>query len=201
MERIGAALRRYFVNGLITLIPIVVTIWLLTFIFGFLDGILGPFIGKLIGIKIPGLGILSAVLTTFIVGFITTYVFGKRLVSFGENVLYKLPLVNSVYSSVKQINDILFLQKETSAFRRVCAVEYPRKGIYSIGFVTGKGIHELKERSKEELINVFIPTTPSPATGFMVVVPIKDVTMLDMRLEDAIRLIVSGGVLNPKTEK
>lgn len=197
MDQIGARLSKYFFNGLATLIPIVVTIWLLTIIFTFLDGILGPIIGRLLGIQIPGMGILSALFFILIVGYITTYVFGKRIVSFGEHILYRLPLVNALYSSIKQINEILFLQKETHAFRRVCAVEYPRKGIYSIGFITGKGIQKVKEKSKKEHVSVFIPTSPTPATGFMIMVPTKDVIVLDMRLEDAIKLIVSGGVLNP----
>lgn len=188
----------YFLSGLITLLPVFITIWLVWILFSLADGLLGGIISQVLGFYFPGLGLLTVLVLTIIVGYLTTYVFGKRLVHLGERLLYKLPLVNTIYSSVKQVNEILFLQKETGAFRRVCAVEYPRKGIYSIGFVTGLGVPQIKKKYKREFLNVFVPTTPSPATGFMVVVPSREVIMLDMSLEEAAKLIVSGGVLNPK---
>lgn len=191
-ERIG----KYFLNGLMALLPAFITIWLCWIIFSFADGFLGGIISTVTGFYFPGLGILAALTLILLVGYLTTYVFGKRILLRGERLLYKLPLINAIYSSTKQINKILFLQKETKAFRRACAVEYPRRGIYSIGFVTGPGVPEIKKRKKREYLNVFIPNTPTPATGFMIVVPANEVIMLDMRLEDAVKLIISGGVLS-----
>jgi len=190
-ERIG----KYFLNGLMALLPAFITIWLCWIIFSFADGFLGGIISTVTGFYFPGLGILTALTLILLVGYLTTYMFGKRMLLRGERLLYKLPLINAIYSSTKQINKILFLQKETKAFRRACAVEYPRRGIYSIGFVTGPGVPEIKKRKKKEYLNVFIPNTPTPATGFMIVVPTNEVIMLDMRLEDAVKLIISGGVL------
>ena len=178
------------------LLPLVITIWLLYSIFTFLDGILGGYISKIIGRHIPGLGILVSFVFVIIFGYLATAIFTRRILRFGENLLYKLPLINMVYSSVKQINRLLFLQKKTRAFKRVCAVEYPRKGIYALGFVTGEGIRELK-RKRKDLINIFIPSSPTPATGYTIIVPKRDVIMLDMKIDDAIKLIVSGGVLTP----
>lgn len=192
---------KYFFSGLAILLPIFITAWLTYLIFSFADGFLGKSITAITGIYFPGLGIVASVMLIFAVGYLASYVLGKRIIRLGERILSNLPIVNSIYSSVKQINDILFLQKETQAFRRVCAVEYPRKGVYSIGFVTGEGVHAIKRKSGKEHLNVFIPTTPSPATGFMVVVPKKEVMMLDISLEDALKLIVSGGVLNPPRAK
>jgi len=189
---------RYFLNGLITLLPAFVTIWLVWLIFTFADGFLGGMIAASTGFYFPGLGILVALALILFVGFLTTYVLGKRILWRLEKILYRLPLVNAIYSSMKQVNKILFLQKETKAFRRACAVQYPRKGIYSIGFVTGEGVPEIKRRNKREYLNVFIPNTPTPATGFMIVVPASEVIMLDMKLEDAVKLIVSGGVLSTR---
>jgi len=190
-EKLG----KYFLNGLIAMLPVFVTVWLSWIIFTFADGFLGGFISSTTGFYFPGVGILAALVLILFVGFLTTYVFGKRVLRRGERILYKLPLINALYSSIKQINRILFLQKETKAFRRACAVEYPRKGIYSIGFVTGPGVPDIKKKNRREYINVFIPNTPTPATGFMIVVPASEVIMLDMKLEDAVKLIVSGGVL------
>jgi uncharacterized membrane protein len=190
-EKLG----KYFLNGLMALLPVFITAWLSWLLFIFADGFLGGIISTTTGFYFPGLGILAALLLILFAGFLTTYVFGKRLLRQGERILYKLPFVNAIYSSTKQVNKILFLQKETKAFRRACAVQYPRKGIYSIGFVTGPGIPEIKKRNKREYLNVFIPNTPTPATGFMIVVPASEVIMLDMPLEDALKLVVSGGVL------
>jgi len=193
-------LGRYFFNGLMAILPLYITIWLLVSIFKFLDGILGRYIASIIGYKIPGLGILVSLIFILVFGYLATALFTRRILRFVEKLLYKLPIINTVYSSVKQINRIIFLQKETKAFKRVCAVEYPRKGIYSIGFVTGKGIPQIRGKRRKEYLNVFIPTSPTPATGFMIVVPAKDVIMLDIKIDDALKLIISGGVLTPTSK-
>ncbi|MFC1768043.1 DUF502 domain-containing protein, partial [Candidatus Margulisiibacteriota bacterium] len=124
-------LSKYFFNGFAILLPIIVTIWILYAVFNFLDGIVGGFVKDFTGYEIRGLGVISVVALSFIVGWLTSYLLGKELVHLTETILYRLPVVNTVYSSVKKMNEVLFLQRKTKIRRRVCAVEYPRKGIWS----------------------------------------------------------------------
>lgn len=192
-------LGRYFFNGLVTLLPLIITIYIFRLVLGFADNILvGPFKPFLGQKYIPGFGLLITFTLIIFVGAFTTNIIFKKLLEKVELMLLKIPLVKSVYSTVKQINDILFLQNETKSFQRVCAIEYPRKGLYSIGFLTGKATPEFKKHGLEDMVNVFVPNTPSPATGFFVVVPRHEVLLLDMRLEDALKIIVSGGTLSTK---
>ncbi|MEE8638499.1 MAG: DUF502 domain-containing protein [Candidatus Margulisiibacteriota bacterium] len=186
-------------RGLITLLPLLVTIWLLMVLFNFLDGILGTILTAVIGRHIPGLGLIAMILLIFLVGFFATYIIGAQLFKLGEEILYRVPIVKSVYSAVKQLNDVLFMQKSAEEFRRACIVEYPRKGIWSLGFVTSDAAAEIEVKAKEKMINVFVANTPTPATGFLIVVPARDVILLDMKIEDAFKYIVSGGVLKPST--
>jgi len=187
----------YFLRGLITLLPLLVTIWLLWFMFSFLDGILGNIIALFVGHSLPGLGFLITIVLIFITGYFATHVFGSQIFKLGEEVLYRIPIIKGIYTSVKQINDVLFLQKHAEDFRRACVVEYPRKGVYSLGFVTSDAADEIEKAVKSKLINVFIPNTPTPATGFLIMVPAQEVMLLSMRTEDAFKYVVSGGVLKP----
>ncbi|MEA3494191.1 MAG: DUF502 domain-containing protein [Candidatus Margulisiibacteriota bacterium] len=187
----------YFFRGLITLLPLLITTWLLYFIFTFLDGILGNFITLVTGESYPGLGFILTVIIIFLTGFFATYIIGAKLFKFGEWILFRLPIVKSIYSAVKQINDVLFIQKSADEYRRACIIEYPRKGIWSVGFVTSDAAAEIEAKAKEKMINIFICNTPTPATGFLIVVPAREVTLLDMKIEDAFRYVVSGGVLKP----
>ncbi|MBN2057681.1 MAG: DUF502 domain-containing protein [Candidatus Saganbacteria bacterium] len=189
----------YFLRGLITLLPLLVTIWLLYFIFTFLDSILGNIITLIAGKPIPGLGLVITLALILVVGFFATYIIGAQIFKLGEEILYRVPIVKSVYSAVKQINDMLFMQKATEEYRRACLIEYPRKGIWSMGFVTSDAALEIEAKTKQKMINVFVPNTPTPATGFLIIVPARDVILLDMRTEDAFKYVVSGGVLKPST--
>jgi uncharacterized membrane protein len=189
----------YFFRGLITLLPLLVTVWLLMTMFNFLDGILGTALTMIIGRRIPGLGLVVIILLVFLVGFFATYIIGARLFKFGEELLFRVPIVKSIYSAVKQINDVLFMQKSADEYRRACIVEYPRKGIWSIGFVTSDAALEIEAKAKEKMINVFVANTPTPATGFLIMVPARDVILLDMKIDDAFKYVVSGGVLKPSS--
>jgi len=190
-------LSNYFLRGLITLLPLLVTIWLLWFMFSFLDGILGNIIALFVGHSLPGLGFIITIILIFITGYFATHVFGAKVFELGEQILYRVPIVKSIYISAKQINDVLFIHKGTEEFRRSCIVEYPRKGIYSMGFITSDAAEEVEKKTKNKLINIFIPNTPTPATGFLIMVPAQDVILLDMKTEAAFKYIVSGGVLKP----
>jgi len=111
----------------------------------------------------------------------------------------QVPIVKSIYSSVKQINDVLFMERDSAAFNRACLIEYPRKGIWSIGFVTSDAAKEIESKAgQNKMINVFIANTPTPATGFLIVVPTSEVQLLDMKIDDAFKYVISGGVLKPK---
>jgi len=196
---LGPRITGYFLRGLFTLLPLFITIWLLFFMFSFLDGILGGIIALFVGRYIPGLGFLITLLLTLITGFLMTYLIGEKLFLFSESIITRVPIMKSIYSSAKQINDVLFQQKEAKSSHRACIVEYPRKGIYSLGFVTSDAASEIKKKTGGgKMINVFIPNTPTPATGFLIVVPAHEVKLLDMRIDDAFKYIVSGGVLQPK---
>ena len=192
-----AKLSNYFLRGLITLLPLLVTIWLLWFMFSFLDGILGNIIALFVGHPLPGLGFLITILLIFKTGYFATHIFGARVFELGEQILFRVPIVKSIYISAKQINDVLFIHKGTEEFRRACLLEYPRKGIYSMGFVTSDAAEEVEKKTKNKLINIFIPNTPTPATGFLIMVPAQEVILLDMKTEEAFKYIVSGGVLKP----
>ncbi|NQT29642.1 MAG: DUF502 domain-containing protein [Candidatus Saganbacteria bacterium] len=189
----------YFLRGLITLLPLLVTVWLLYFMFTFLDGIFAHLITLIVGRPIPGLGFIITIVLIFLVGFFATYIISAQLFKLGEEILYRVPIVKSIYSAVKQINELLFIQKNADEYRRACIVEYPRKGVWSMGFVTSDAAPEIEAKAKEKMINVFIANTPTPATGFLVMVPAREVILLDMKIEEAFKYVVSGGVLKPKT--
>jgi len=190
---------KYFIRGIFILLPLFITIWMLSFIFSFFDGIFGGFIWLVFGKPMPGVGFIATISIIFLTGYLTHYIFGEKVLRLAEKVLYKVPLVKTIYSSTKQINDVLFLSKDAGGFNKACIVEYPRKGIWSVGFITTEAPQEVSEKTGgEKLLSVFIPNTPTPATGFLIMVPEKDIIMLNMKTEDALKLVVSGGALKPK---
>jgi len=167
--------------------------------FYFLDSILGNFISVLNGRSIPGLGLILIIVLIFILGYFATHIFGAKLFKFGEELIFRIPIIKGIYSSAKQVNDVLFVHKEANEFRKSCLIEYPRKGIWTVGFVTSDAALEIEAKTKQKLINVFVPNTPTPATGFLVLVPAQEVLLLDMKTEDAFKYIISGGVLKPES--
>ena len=193
-------IKKYFITGILVLFPLLITIFILINVFNFTDRILGKYINtylkNILGFYIPGLGIILCIIILFFVGFLTTHFIGRRLYLLLDKALRRFPLIRLIYPSAKQIIEFLFAQK-SYAFKKVVLVEYPRKGIWSIGFTTNEGFQEAKEKSNHDLLNVFIPSSPGPLTGFLVLIPRQEVVFLDIATEDAIRLLVSGGVLNP----
>jgi uncharacterized membrane protein len=164
-----------------------------------MDGILGGIISIIFGHPLPGVGFLVTITLIFITGYFANYIIGERFIRFLESFLYKVPIVKSIYSSTKQINDVFFQSEKKHGFQKACLVQYPREGIYSLGFITTTAALEIQHKvNNENLLCVFIPNTPTPATGFLIMVPAKDVIMLDIKTEDAFKLVVSGGVLKPK---
>ena len=189
--RIGQAFRRYFVTGLATLFPVTVTIWLVVKIFQFADG---PMRGWL-KFEIPGLGLLVTVLVILLVGVLVVHFFGRVLVRTLEFWLRRLPIVSKIYPAMKQLADFLFNEENRqAAFRRVVLVQYPRLGAYSLAFVTNEApTNPIGVSGK--VLTLLIPNPPSPFTGPIIFVPETDVIPLKLSVEEAVKLIVSGGVV------
>ncbi|MCM8790712.1 MAG: DUF502 domain-containing protein [Candidatus Omnitrophica bacterium] len=193
-------LKHYFGAGLLVILPAFITIYVLFLIFRFIDGIWGRVINSYLrqnfGLVIPGIGIIIGLCTVVIIGFIATNFVGKRFIHILENWFLRFPLVKQVYPAIKQIV-VSLISQEHSAFKKVVMVEYPSKGIWSVGFLTNDSFKEAQEKTGEELLHVFIGTTPTPLSGFLILVPKKSVKILDMPVEEGIKLIVSGGIVKP----
>ncbi|MFH1519987.1 MAG: DUF502 domain-containing protein [Candidatus Omnitrophota bacterium] len=192
-------LKRIFITGLTATIPLVITVYVITGLFHFADGILGKYINiffyEYIGYEIPGLGILIVILLIFILGLVIR-LSRMRIFRWTERVFFRIPLVNKIYFPVKRIVDFLFFPPQKN-FRSAVLVEYPRKGVYSLGFLTNENTITFKEKGTKKFCNVYVPSSPSPITGFVIIVEDKDLTFLDIGVEQALRLIVSGGLINP----
>lgn len=190
-------IRLLFVRGLFTLLPVVATLYLIYFLFALLDNFLGTHIEMLAGKHLPGIGIFASMLLVFVTGFLVSNVFGEKLFRIGEDMLQKIPLVPKVYFGIKQIIDAFSLQGK-KVFSRVVLVEYPSKGLYALGFITGECRGEIQTKTAARLINVFIPTTPNPTSGMLILVPDTDIISLDMTVEAGLKLIVSAGIVVPE---
>ncbi|MDD5495872.1 MAG: DUF502 domain-containing protein [Candidatus Omnitrophica bacterium] len=193
-------IKRYFVTGLLITLPVLITVYLVFIIFVFIDGIWGKpinfYLKKYLGFGVPGLGFILLILTAFIVGFIATNFFGRRIFYAIEKWFLKLPLVRQIYPPAKQVVDS-FISSNKPAFKKVVLVEYPSKGIWSVGFLTNDGLKEAEEKTGEKLVHVFIATTPTPFSGFLILVPRNQVKVLNMSIEEGFKLIVSGGIFTP----
>lgn len=185
-------LRTWFIAGLIVFLPVVVTFSIIAWLFRIVDGLLGRLLPALVGRAIPGLGLVTSIVVIFIIGALATNVLGRRVVGLFERLLLRVPLARSIYSATKSISDTLFLQRR-AAFRRPVLVEWPRRETYSIGFVTG-ATDGLPAGGRA--LNVFVVSTPNPTTGFVMLVPERDAVALDMSVEDALKIVMSGGIVS-----
>ncbi len=193
-------LKRYFITGLLTILPIFLTLSILLIIFRLIDNIIGRIINSYLkaafGFSIPGLGFIMAILIILAIGFVVSHLLSKRALPLIERWFLKLPGIRQVYPSIKQIVGFIF-SKDEAVFKKVVLVEYPSKGIWSVGFMTNEGFREAQELTGQELVHVFIGSTPSPWSGFFILVPKNAVKFLEMSAEDGVKLIVSGGILKP----
>ena len=194
-------IKNYFIMGLLATIPIGVTIYILRVVIGMMDNMLQILPSKFhpdtyLPFHIPGLGSIATVVLIFIIGVLTQSFLGRKVVSIGEWILSKIPLVRNIYIAIKQLTGAIFVQN-SKEFKRVVMVEYPRKELWVIGFVTGITEGEVQTKTKKRVVNVFVPTTPNPTSGFYLLVPEKDIISLDMTVEDAFKLVVSGGIVSP----
>ncbi len=193
-------MKKIFTTGLITLLPLGITIYVFYLIFNFLDTLLGKVVEKIFNISIPGIGFAAGVILIFLVGFIASNLVGRKIIALWDSLFQKIPLTRSIYSSAKQIIDAFTLQGK-HAFQKVVLLEYPRKGLYALGFVTGTSKGEVQEKTDEDVINVFIPTTPNPTSGMLILAPRREVIELEMTIEDGMKIIISGGLVAPPAGK
>jgi uncharacterized membrane protein len=196
-----ARLRRYLVAGLLIWLPVGATILVFSLLLDLMDRLLFliPFRyrpAELLGFNIPGLGAILALIVLLTTGILGANLMGRRLVMLYESLLARIPLVRSVYSAVKNFAEVV-LSDSGSSFKKVLLIEYPRTGLYCVAFQTSERLEEIQARTGETVVAVFLPTTPNPTSGFILFVPRSDVTVLDMSVEDALKMIISLGVVVP----
>ncbi len=190
-------------TGIFTIIPIVVTLFIIFLVLKFLNSILIlPFSGLLkldipwVQVIVPIAGLIISLFTICGIGFLTANIMGKRLFLKIERLFSKVPVVKSIYTSIKQISEILFVKGKAS-FTRVVMIEYPRKGVYSIGFVSSEENKKISKEINKEVVNLYLPTAFNIASGFLLVVPVEETTPLDISVEEGLKLVISGGIISP----
>jgi uncharacterized membrane protein len=194
-------LKKYFVTGLLIWVPLVITIWVLNFIFSTMDdlmpaGVLNHWHKLFGGVHIPGLGLVIAGVVVFVTGLLTANFIGSTLIRWWEALLARIPIVRGIYSSVKQVSDTV-LSPNGQAFRKAVLVQFPREGIYTIAFLTGTPGAGVAEHMPPDCVSVYVPTTPNPTGGYFIMLPKKDVVELSMSVDEALKHIVSMGVVSP----
>jgi uncharacterized membrane protein len=211
--RVFTSLRRSFLTGLVVVLPVVLTIYLIWTVIGWIDGWVLPFVpssyhpnallrhyfGPDWTYNVRGLGVIVFLVFTIIIGWIAKGFLGRSVIRWGEGMVARMPVVRSIYKGAKQISQTMFSPAETK-FDRACLVEFPRKGSWAVGFVAGRAKGEIKAKlsvNGEELLTIFVAPTPVPTAGFLIYVPESEVKMLDMSLEDAAKLIISAGLVYP----
>lgn len=200
LNSLSLRLRNYFLTGLILLVPVAVTLFIMFQLFLWADGFLGESVSRAIGYRIPGLGLFLTFLVFVSIGLVGQNVLGKRLWRWVEYSLESLPVVRSLYVGIKQVSDILFQQKK-SDFQRVVLVEYPRKELWAIGFVTNDQAvwSQAAEFLERRMVSVFIPTTPNPTSGFLLLIDRTQMIDTTLGVEEAMKLVISGGLVQPKS--
>lgn len=198
-------MRKYFITGLLIWIPLGITLWVLKLLIDFMDQSLlllpeAYHPQKMFHLHLPGFGAILTLLIVFLTGLIAGNFIGRRLLNFGETLLIRIPVVNSIYKSVKQVSDTLF-SSSGQAFRKALLVQYPRLGSWTIAFQTGQPGGELINHLSNDYISVYVPTTPNPTSGFFLIMEKKDVIELEMSVEDALKYIISMGVVAPEPPK
>jgi len=201
-------IRNVFITGLLITLPIALTWFILQFLLNNFDALSPVFTNILIqlgapipeGYRIPFLGLVVTLLIVLIVGWLTTNFFGKKVFQIGELLIEKIPFVRRIYKGSKQVVASI-AEADTSAFRKVVLIEFPRRGLLAIGFVTGESRGEVQELTRENMLNVFVPTMPNPTSGFLIFSPLEELTEVSMTIEEGIKYVVSGGLVTPPVLK
>ena len=199
MAGFSGLLKKYFISGVLVVVPLILTYIVLKFLFDTVDGILQPVIHKLFGYYIPGLGLAVTLLIILLAGILTRNYVGVRIYKIGERVLSKLPIIRPIYYSAKQLLESV-TEPSIKSFKEVALVEYPRKGSWSIGFISNYVEIENND-TKQKHISIFIPSTPTPISGMVVLLPVDEVLLLEMSVEEGVKFLVSGGVVSPEIIK
>ncbi|MFL2785834.1 MAG: DUF502 domain-containing protein [Paracoccaceae bacterium] len=210
-----SGLRNSFLTGIVVIAPVGLTVWLIWTVIGWVDGFVLPFVpnsyqpenlikqifGEESQMNIRGLGVIFFLVFTTFVGWVAKGVIGRFFIRNAETLVHRMPVVRSIYSGVKQIAETVFAQSDRS-FEKACLIEYPRKGIWAVGFIStvAKGEVQSKAAKDSQLLSVFVPTTPNPTSGFLLFFPKEDVIQLDMSIEDAAKLVISAGLVYPDSK-
>ena len=199
-DSVFSRFRKYFLSGLVVFLPVALSVYLFVWILNFADSLFGAFLESYfvdqVGFYFRGLSFLVGVYLITVIGFLATNFFGKKIHSAFESLILRLPFFRQVYPTIKEVALFLF-SRDKLAFKQVVIIEYPRKGIYSFAFLTNEASTRINDLTGQELCNVFVPSAPGPVTGFVVMVPRKDIIFTELTVEDTVRVIVSGGVVNP----
>ena len=213
LKRFISGFRNSFLTGVVVIAPVGLTVWLVWTVIGWIDGFVLPFVpsqyqpevilqailGEDVRVNIRGLGVVFFLVFTTFIGWIAKGLLGRTFIRSAENLVNRMPVVRSVYSGVKQIAETVFAQADRS-FEKACLIEYPRRGIWAIGFIstTAKGEVSKRAGSGQKMQSIFVPTTPNPTSGFLLFFPAEDVIELDMSVEDAAKLVISAGLVYPE---
>ena len=213
LKRFISGFRNSFLTGVVVIAPVGLTVWLVWTVIGWIDGFVLPFVpsqyqpeeilkailGEDVRVNIRGLGVVFFLVFTTFIGWIAKGLLGRTFIRSAENLVNRMPVVRSVYSGVKQIAETVFAQADRS-FEKACLIEYPRRGIWAIGFIstTAKGEVSKRAGSGQKIQSIFVPTTPNPTSGFLLFFPAEDVIELDMSVEDAAKLVISAGLVYPE---
>ena len=205
IKEFNRRLRNIFLAGFLVTLPIALTLFILNFLFKSLDALSPTFTHWLImlgaplpeGYRVPFLGVIMTFIIVFFIGALTTNIFGKKLLQLWEGLVGKIPFVRRIYKGAKQVVSS-FATVDTESFTKVVLVEFPRKGVHALAFVTGKTRGELQRLTSDNHINIFVPTTPNPTSGFIIFTDPSEVVELDMTIEEGIKYVVSGGIVTPE---
>jgi uncharacterized membrane protein len=196
VSKSSSLFKKWLITGVLVSVPMILTFYIVLSVINFFDNlIVGTLFSNTIIAKIPGIGIIITVVSLVAVGFVASNFLGRFFISMGNNLVNRIPIIRTIYSTIQQIFDTL-LSTKSKAFREVVLVEYPRVGMWSLAFVTSENKGEIQRKTTDDVVNIFIPTTPNPTSGFLLFVPRKDIIILDMKPDAAMKLIISGGVID-----
>ena len=195
ISKIFKKISNNFFKGILISVPVIITFYIAWALIKFFDNKASPILGTF-PYEVPGFGLILVFIIFSLIGFLTTGLLGRIFSSFIEKILSKIPVLRNIYSGLKQLFETI-LSKKSNSFREVVLIEYPRKGIWAMGFLTGNTKGEVNRKTKNEMVNIFLPTTPNPTSGFLLFLPKKDIQRLSMTVEEGIKMIISAGMLTP----
>jgi len=195
---VGDIVRRQFLSGVLVVVPLILTYVVLRFLFEVVDGVLLPIVEKILGYNVPGLGIITTLLIILLTGFFTRSLLGGSIYKRGDLLLTRIPIIRIIYLAAKQLIQAISMPNINS-FKEVVLIEYPRRGLYVIGFATSRIRFDDNKIGNQKLVGIFVPSTPTPVTGLVVFAPEDDIKKVDLSVEEALKLLVSGGIVAPSS--